>query len=139
MSRNGEKFYQTVLNALFDQDVMRIIHCTSKNAKTMNDIIKETSLSRTTAHRKITLMMKDGLLGIENYAITLDGKKSKLFRSRLDSIKVKYEGNNMFVIIEENPNIISKILMLSYSKKNTGDECFNISEKGLDPRYLIVK
>ena len=138
MSRNGEKFYQTVLNALFDQDVMRIIHCTSKNAKTMNEVIKETGLSRTTTHRKITLMMKDGLLGIENYAITPDGKKSKLFRSRLDSIKVKYEGNNMFVIIEENPNIISKILMLSYSK-NTGDECFNISEKGFDPRYLIVK
>ncbi|MGI0092668.1 MAG: hypothetical protein ACREA8_01050 [Nitrosotalea sp.] len=138
MTRNGEKFYHTVLNALFDQDIMSIIHCTSKNAKTMNDVIKETGLSRTTAHRKLTSMMKDELLGIENYTITEDGKKSKLFRSRLDSIKVKYEGNNMFVIIEENPNIISKLLMLSYTK-NDGDECIDISETGFDPNYLIVK
>lgn len=104
-TRDTVSFYNAVLHSLADEQIMSIINCTRDTAKSMNDIIIETQFSRTTVHRKINSMIKNGLLVVEKFMIASDGKKSKLFRSKLSGIKIKYEDNNMFVIIEENPKI----------------------------------
>lgn len=118
---------------------MSIINCTHKNAKSMNQIVRETDISRTTVHRKINSMIKDELLGIENFLITSNGKKSRLFRSRINSIKIKYEGNNMFVLVEENALIKSKISILSRTNDENGEECSNHNPKeNVDLDYLLV-
>lgn len=105
----------------------------------MNQIVRETDISRTTVHRKINSMIKDELLGIENFLITSDGKKSRLFRSRINSIKIKYEGNDMFVLVEENAHIKSKISMLSRINDENGEECSNHNSKeNVDLDYLLV-
>jgi predicted transcriptional regulator len=118
--------HHAILDAISDGQMMDIINCIREKGKSMNDIIKETEISRTTVHRKIQSMIKNKLIEIENFAITPDGKKSKLFRTRLKSIKIKYEGNNMFVIIEEVPNIVSKIAVISHTQnKSHTDIIFN--------------
>jgi hypothetical protein len=137
---SNNSFYRAILDAISDVQMMDIINCTREKAKTMNDIIKETNISRTTVHRKIHSMMENELIGIENFAITPDGKKSKLFRTRLKSIKIKYEGNNMFVIIEEIPNIVSKIAVIAHTR-NENQQVFNSVEHrpSADSDYLIAK
>ena len=133
-TRDTASFYNAVLHSLADEQIMSIINCTRDTAKSMNDIITETQISRTTVHRKINSMMKNGLLVVEKFMIASDGKKSKLFRSKLSGIKIKYEDNNMFVIIEENPKVSS----IGSMRNHVG----NITALGTsvdDPDYLLVK
>ena len=121
MGRDNERFYRAVLNAINDDQAMRIIHCAAKSPKSMNEIMQETNIARTTIHRKLRSMVRDDLLVVENFAISRDGKKSRLFRSRVSDIQVRYEGSGMYVIVEENPKRQSKI-MLHASGGPDGDE-----------------
>lgn len=111
MNGNNERFFRAVLNVLSDEQSMRIIHCTKKNAKSMNEIIQETNIARTTVHRKISSMVDDGLLYVENFTISKDGKKSMLFRGRISNIQIKHERDNIILMIEENPSRTSKLMV----------------------------
>lgn len=127
-------FYNAVLHSLSDEQVKNIINCTRDTAKSMNDIITETQIARTTVHRKINSMLKNGLLVVERYMIAPDGKKSKLFRSKLSGIKIKYEGSDMFVIIEENPKVLH-----TPSVKNTLENIPTSDKLKDNSDYLTVK
>lgn len=133
-ARDTASFYNAVLYSLADEQIMSIINCTRDAAKSMNDIITETQISRTTVHRKINSMMKNGLLVVEKFKIASDGKKSKLFRSKLSGIKIKYEDNNMFVIIEENPKMSPTANM-----RNRMENIVSLDKLGDTPDYLLVK
>lgn len=132
------EFYGAILNALSDQQTMSIINCTSKDAKSMNEIIKETSISRTTVHRKINSMIQNKLLGVENFIITSNGKKSRLFRSRVNSIKVQYEGDIMSIIVEENPHVQSKISLISKTSEEDDKNLDNNYKESTDLDYLLA-
>jgi predicted transcriptional regulator len=125
-------FYNAVLHSLADEQIMRIINCTRDAPKSMNDIIIETQIARTTVHRKINSMVKNGLLVVEKFMIANDGKKSKLFRSKLSGIKIKYEDNEMFVIIEENSKITSSV-------RNKAGNIIGPGKSEDNPDYLLVK
>jgi predicted transcriptional regulator len=127
-------FYNAILHSLSDEQSMSIINCTRDTAKSMNDIIQETQISRTTVHRKINFMVKNGLLVVEKFMVASDGKKSKLFRSKLSSIKIKHERNNMFVIIEENPKV-----MPIASTRNDMENILALDKLRNDSDYLFVK
>ncbi|MGC1425821.1 MAG: helix-turn-helix domain-containing protein [Nitrosotalea sp.] len=134
MKVDNAAFYNAVLHSLSDEQSITIINCTRDTAKSMNDIIKETQISRTTVHRKINSMIKSGLLVVERFMVASDGKKSKLFRSKLSSIKIKHEGNNMFVIIEENPKVMS-----TPSLQNNLESVLTLDRLKDDNDYLLVK
>ncbi|MGB9124990.1 MAG: helix-turn-helix domain-containing protein [Nitrosotalea sp.] len=134
MKVDNAAFYNAVLHSLSDEQSITIINCTRDTAKSMNDIIKETQISRTTVHRKINSMIKSGLLVVERFMVASDGKKSKLFRSKLSSIKIKHEGNNMFVIIEENPKVMS-----ASSLQNNLESVLTLDRSKDDNDYLLVK
>ncbi len=134
MTLDNATFYNAILHYLSDAQSMSIINSTRNTAKSMNDIIKETQISRTTVHRKINSMVKNGLLVVEKFMVASDGKKSKLFRSKLSSIKIKHEQNNMFVIIEENPKVMS-----TTSVRNDMNSVLTLDKLKYDSDYLIVK
>jgi hypothetical protein len=79
-------------------------------------------------------MLKNGLLVVEKFMIANDGKKSKLFRSKLSGIKIKYEDNDMFVIIEENP----KVTPIA-SVRNHVENIVALDKSDDNPDYLLVK
>jgi len=139
MRQNNTVFYNAILNALSDEQVMSIINCTRDTAKTMNQIMKETNMSRTTTHRKIQSMLKNQVLVVENFIITSDGKKCKQFRSRIWGITVKYEGNNMYVIVEGNPSVMSKIQSITKKGSNQNEDLKKIHDKNVESDYLISK
>lgn len=133
-TRDTASFYNAVLHSLADEQIMSIINCTRDAAKSMNDIISETKIARTTVHRKINSMVKNGLIVVEKFMIASDGKKSKLFRSKLSGIKIKYEDNDMFVIIEENP----KVRAIT-SIRNRVESISALDKLGDDTDYVLVK
>lgn len=118
MENNSEQLYRSILNALNDEQSMRIIQCTSKNAKSMNEIIQETNIARTTIHRKISSLVNNGILYVENFTISKEGKKSMLFRCRISDIKIKHENGNIFIMIGENSRGMSKLLAYSKAQEN---------------------
>jgi len=135
MIQKDESFYNAVLHSLSDEQIKSIINCTRDTAKSLNDIAKETQISRTTAHRKITFMIKNVLLVVEKFMITPNGKKSKLFRSKLSSIKIKREGNSMFVVMEENPKVMPTTSMRNDAKNILALEKL----RNDDDDYLLAK
>ena len=74
----------------------------------MSEIIKETNIPHTTIYRKIKLMLENGLVIIEKFQITDDGKKFSLFRSVLRSINVRYDHGEVIIEVEKNVDALEK-------------------------------
>jgi predicted transcriptional regulator len=103
-----DRFKQAILAALADKEIVRIMDCAMFRSKSVNDVIRETGVSHSTAYRKIKWMLEEGLLLTERMDITPDGKKFSLFRSTLKSINVKYELGKTRLEIEYNVNVLER-------------------------------
>jgi len=103
-----DRFRQAILSAIADPEAIRILDCTTLRCKSINDVIRETSISHSTAYRKIKWMLDEGLLYTEKIDITPDGKKFSLIRSTLNSIDVSYAHGKIVVKIEYNANPLEK-------------------------------
>jgi predicted transcriptional regulator len=103
-----DRFRQVILVALADREMARILDCAMLHPKSVNEVIRETSIPHSTAYRKIKWMLDEGLLVTEKIDITPDGKKFSLFKSTLRSIDIKYEYGKMNVQVEYNVNALEK-------------------------------
>lgn len=100
----NEKFKQVLLNALSDEDIVKIFNSTKQNSKSVLTLIKLHNISHSTIYRKIRWMLENNLLVTDKIEIREDGKKFSLFKSTIKSIKVNYEDDNVSVEVEENTN-----------------------------------
>lgn len=93
---------RAVLIALADNEMMKILDSAMNQSKSINEILKETSIRHTTGFRKVKWLLDEGLIILDKIIITPDGKKFSLYHSTLKSISVKYEDAN--VVVEAKPN-----------------------------------
>ena len=100
----NSKFKGSVLTALADEDMVKILNSTQKQIKSVNDIIREHNIAHTTAYRKIKWMVENDLLVVEQIKLTEDGKKSSLFRCAFSSAKVNYENGQVSIEMVKNAN-----------------------------------
>jgi predicted transcriptional regulator len=100
---HDEKFKKSILTALADDDMIKILNHAKDNLTSVTEIMEKFKIPHSTAYRKIKWMIENQLLVVEKIKITDDGKKSSLFKSMLRSIKISYE-NNM-VTVESTRNI----------------------------------
>jgi len=100
----NEKFKDTLLAALGDREVVKILRSVLFQSKSMADISKETVIPQTTVFRKIKWMLENRLLVIEKMNITKDGKKTSLFRSIWKTISAKFDNGIMHVEVQQNVN-----------------------------------
>ncbi len=110
---------QSILAVLADPEMKLILDVTTYTIKSVNDIVIETRISRTSAYRKINWMYEQGLLGIMHVEITDDGKKMKFFQSTLKSIKVNYENTQITVDAEQNIDVMRRVAQKFFSSDNT--------------------
>jgi hypothetical protein len=94
-----------ILAALADTDLDAAIY----QSKSVNQIIKETNSSHTSAYGKIKWLVEGKLLIVDKIDITEEGKKSSLFRTVPKSFDVKYEYNNVVIEVEQNVDRLKKI------------------------------
>lgn len=105
----SERLKRAILAALADTELQKILDAAMHQSKSVNQIIRETNLSHTTAYRKIKWLLDEKLLIIDKIDITGDGKKSSLFRTILKSFNVRYEYNNVIIEAEQNFDTLRKI------------------------------
>jgi type II secretory pathway component PulF len=106
---HNEKFKQSILTALADKEMVKIIDHATFRAVSVNDVIKQTDIPHTTAYRKINWMLEEGLLTVERINITSEGKKNSLFRSILKSVTVKLDQGKTIVEAEYNVDVKEKV------------------------------
>ncbi|MDQ3808494.1 MAG: hypothetical protein M3298_10060 [Thermoproteota archaeon] len=103
-----DRFKHAILTALADNEIVRILDCATLHSTSVNEVIRLTGISHSTAYRKIKWMLEEGLLLTEKISITDDGKKFSLFRSTLRSIVTKYEQGKIIVQVEYNIDVIER-------------------------------
>jgi DNA-binding transcriptional ArsR family regulator len=105
----SQRIKRALLIALADEEMLKIMNCVIDHSKSFNDIIAEnSSISRTTAFRKIKWLLKEGLIIVDKIVLSQDGKKFSLYHSTLKAINAKYEVNNVSVEAEPNFDIAKK-------------------------------
>lgn len=103
-----DRFKHAILTALADNEIVRILDCATLHSTSVNEVIRHTGISHSTAYRKIKWMLEEGLLFTEKISITDDGKKFSLFRSTLKSIVTKYDQGKIIVQVEYNINVVER-------------------------------
>jgi predicted transcriptional regulator len=103
-----DRFKHAILTTLADKEMVKILECATFRPTSVNEVIKETGISHSTAYRKIKWMLEEGLLFTEKISITHDGKKFSLFRSTLRLITTTYDQGKMSVQVEYNINVVER-------------------------------
>jgi predicted transcriptional regulator len=104
-----------VLTALADNEMMKVLDSAMNHSKSVNEILEETKIPRSTGFRKIKWLLKEGLIMPDKIIITPDGKKFSLYHSTLKSISIKYESTSVVVEAEPNFAITKKSIMKFFS------------------------
>jgi predicted transcriptional regulator len=100
---------QSVLAALADQEIVKILDCSMFRDKSVNEVIRECNIPHTTAYRKIRWLLDNGLLLSTRNEVTEEGKKFTLFRSVFKSLRVDYEYGNIAVFADYNIDPVEKV------------------------------
>lgn len=93
---------EKVAEFLADPYARRVLAACVRQARAVKDIANETSLALPTAYRHVNRLEEAGLLVIERSAMTPDGKKYDLYRSRVKSARIELDGGGERVSWEPN-------------------------------------
>lgn len=103
-----ERFTKAILTAMADTEMLRIMEYATDESRSVNDVIRKTGISHSTAYRKIKYMLEESILFTEKIAITDDGKRYSLIRSTLKSINVRYERGKTMIEVDYNVNRLER-------------------------------
>ena len=112
---HNQKLREAILATLGDKEMVQIMDFCMHKAASVSEVIKEIDIPHTSAYRKIKWMLENGILIIDHFFISPDGKKTSLFKSTLRSISVNYEANEIKINAEYNINPLSKTVNRFFS------------------------
>lgn len=93
---------EKVAEAIADPYARRVLAVCVKQARPVKEIAHETGLALPTTYRHVHRLEEAGLLVIERSAMTPDGKKYDLYRSRVKSARVEMDAAGERVTWEPN-------------------------------------
>lgn len=103
MEIKDKKLKSAILSALADEEMVKILNSTKKEAKSAIMIMKIHDISHSTAYRKIKWLLDNGLLVVDTIENTDDGKKFSLLKSTLETVQITYE-EEVIIQVKENEN-----------------------------------
>lgn len=89
-----------------------------RKAKAVKEISQETGLPLPTTYRHVNRLQESGLLVIERSALTSDGKRYELYRSRVRGAKIEMDANGERVTWEPNEAIEERLAGLWESMRS---------------------
>jgi hypothetical protein len=103
-----------ILDAFGDEDKKRICTSVTNEAKIIYKILNECQIPQTSAYRKINSLIKDGLLTVEGYSITSEGKKVNKYRFLFQNIRIDINKKHITIEAQLNKQSLedSSILLL---------------------------
>lgn len=93
---------EVVAESLADPYARRVLASCVKQARAVKDIAQETGLALPTAYRHVHRLEEAKLLVIERSAMTADGKKYELYRSRIKNARIEMDAAGERVTWEMN-------------------------------------
>lgn len=100
---------ETVGAALADAYARRVLAVCVKKPLSVKDISQETGLPLPTTYRHVNRLHENGLLVVERSALTHDGKRYDLYRSRLRSARIEMDAGGERVSWEANQPVEDRL------------------------------
>lgn len=89
-----------VAASLSDEYERRILATCIRKAKSVKEIELETGLPQATVYRHVAGLVENRLLVIERSALTPDGKRYELYRSRVRTARIEMDGSGVRILWE---------------------------------------
>lgn len=93
---------EKVAESLADPYSRRVLAVCVRQARPVKDIAHETGLALPTTYRHVNKLEESGLLVVERSAMTADGKKYDVYRSRVKAARIEMDGSGERVTWEPN-------------------------------------
>lgn len=91
-----------ILEAFGDCDKKKILTSIMNESKTVYDILKDCKIPQTSGYRKINSLIKNGLLLIDGFVETQEGKKTNKYRSVFPNVQINIIKNEVSVDVQMN-------------------------------------
>ena len=112
MTIRDSNIAKTVLEAFGDEDKKKIISVLMNEPHIVSEVLSLCNLPQTSGYRKINSMISDGLLTVEGYITTPDGKRVNKYISIFENIKIDIVKNNVTVKVKlKNESIKNSLLI----------------------------
>ena len=112
MTVRDSNIAKTVLEAFGDEDKKKIMSVLMNEPHIVSEVLSICNLPQTSGYRKINSMISDGLLAVEGYITTSDGKKVNKYISIFENIKIDIVKNNVSVKVKlKNDSVKNSILI----------------------------
>ncbi len=86
-----------ILEAIGDDDKKNILNSVLDKPKIISQILTDCNIPQTSGYRKINNLIKNGLLSINGYETTPDGKIVNKYQSVFENIRIHIEKNQVVV------------------------------------------
>lgn len=103
---------EALVEALGDPYARRILATLVKRPRAVKDISQETQLPLPTTYRHVNRLVEQGLVVIERSALTEDGKRFELYRSRIKAARIEMDGAGERVTWEANEPVEDRLASL---------------------------
>lgn len=100
---------EDVAAALADGYARKVLAACVRKAKAVKDIAQDTGLPLPTAYRHVNRLVEQGLLVVERSALTPDGKRYELYRSRVRSARIELDANGERATWEPNEPVEERL------------------------------
>lgn len=111
---DDQRLTKIFLESFADDDKRNILEASMDEPLTISDILLTCKIPQTSGYRKINYLIENGLLMVDGFITTLDGKKIHKYQTIFNNIKMDIERKNILVKVQlkKNPLIDSSILQI---------------------------
>ena len=112
MTIKDSNISKIVLAAFGDEDKKKIISVLMNESHIVSEVLEICNLPQTSGYRKINGMISDGLLTVDGYITTTDGKKVNKYASIFENIKIDIVKNNITVKVKIKSDSVKNSMMI---------------------------
>ena len=103
---------ELVAEALADPYARRVLAVCVRKARAVKEVSQETGLPLPTTYRQVNKLVELGLMVVERSALTPDGKKYDLYRSRVRAARIEMDAGGERVSWEPNEAVEERLASL---------------------------
>jgi len=86
-----------ILESFGDEDKKNIINTVLDQPKIISEILETAQIPQTSGYRKVNSLIENGLLTVQGYVTTHDGKRVNKYKSIFENITINIEKNKIVV------------------------------------------
>ena len=110
-----------IMEAMADEYSRKILGSIVERGKPIDQVSFENSIPISTSYRRIHELCEKGLVIIERYVVSSDGKREAIYRSTLRGAKIEFESGKfraLGALNDQIPNISFRMWQFAQSRRN---------------------